>query len=362
MDCTLSEAKIAAREAGYSLGWLDQLEHRRMAPAVDSSDAMDSFGAGKGADLPEWSDNLTARPYEAIPRPGIPQIGAYSFRTKKEVWGYNLRKLYEEAVSRQWSSATDVPWHAVQPLPDDIEAAECQLATFFNEVEFVAADVPGRFIATMSPDYLDTRLFLMSQIMDESRHMEVFRKRALMNGGGLMRRVDSSTGVVGSSTDNARDFTEMSSRLHIVGEGGVLTLFRVGELMAYNDAEKTIYRRAAQDEARHVAFGILHLRYMSESVPERREEIHTYFDEAEIRQATGAGGENPAGTNALTSEALAVLLGGGKDKVDEGRKILLAIRARQVKEYFQRLKSAGYDDRIHNGRVNPALLAAVKNA
>ena len=29
---------------------------------------------------------------------------------------------------------------------------------------------------------------------------------------------------------------------------------------------------------------------------------------------------------------------------------------------FQRLKSAGYDDRIHNGRVNPALLAVVKNA
>ncbi len=351
----LTEVKIAAREAGYSLSWLDQMESRLSRAASTGDEAVP-------ADPPELSENLTGRVYGSIPRPTIPQIGAYVFRTKKEVWGFNLRKLYEEAVSRQWSSATDVPWHTLAPLPDDIEAAECQLATFFNEVEFVAADVPGRFISTMSPDYMEARLFLMSQIMDESRHLEVFRKRALANGGGLLRRIDSSTGVVGSSTDQARDFTEMSSRLHITGEGAVLTLFRLGELMAYNEAEKTIYRRAAQDEARHVAFGILHLKYMSATCPERHDEIHTYFDEAEMRQATGAGAENPAGSNALTSAALAVLLGGGKDKVDEGRQLLLAVRQRQVKEYFQRLKSAGFDDRIHNGRVNPALLAIAKSA
>lgn len=350
-DSVLTDATIAARNAGYHLDWLDQLQAR--LPAMDGN-ALDT--------PPDQSPNLTGRLYGAIPREGIPQMGAYIFRTKQEVWGYNLQKLYQEAVSRQWSSATDVPWHTLQALPDDLEAAECQLATFFNEVEFVAADVPGRFIATMSPDYMEVRQFLMTQIMDESRHMEVFRKRALANGGGLMRRVDSSTGVVGGRTDDARDFTEMSSRLHIVGEGGVLTLFRVGELMAYNDAEKTIYRRAAQDEARHVAFGILHLKYLAETCPQRREEVHTYFDEAESRQLTGAGGENPAGSNALTSEALAILLGGGRDKIDEGRKLLLAVRQRQAKEYFQRLKSAGFDDRIHNGRVNPNLLAAAKNA
>ena len=64
----------------------------------------------------------------------------------------------------------------------------------------------------------------------------------------------------------------------------------------------------------------------------------------------------------LTSEALAVLLGGGKDKVDEGQKILMAVRQRQTKEYFQRLKSAGFDDRITNGRMNPSLLEAFNAA
>jgi len=85
---------------------------------------------------------------------------------------------------------------------DDVEAAECQLATFFTEVEFVAADVAGRFMSTMSPDDYEVRQFLTMQMMDESRHLEVFRKRALANGGGLMRRVDSISGIVGGTREH----------------------------------------------------------------------------------------------------------------------------------------------------------------
>jgi len=329
----------AAQAQGFDLSWLEQLKNNVL-----------------GDTKAEVSDNLTGRVEGSIPRTGIPQIGAYPFRTKKEVWAYNLTKLYDETVTRQWSSATDIPWETLMPLPDDIEAAECQLATFFTQVEFVASDVPGRFISTMSPDYHEVRAVLLGQVMDESRHLDVFRKRALANGGGLMRMTDQVSDVVGGNTDSARDYTELSTRMHIVGEGNVLTLFRLGELMAYNEAEKVIYRRCAQDEARHVAIGVLHARYMHECTPERIEEINCYLDEAESRQSTGAGGDNPAARNVLTSDALAVLLGGGKDKMDEGQNILKAIRQKQVKEYFQRLKSAGFGDRITNGRVNPALL------
>jgi len=329
-----------AQKQGFDLSWLEQLKHN----VIEETKA-------------EVSENLTGRVEGSIPRAGIPQVGAYAFRTKKEVWAYNLTKLYDETVTRQWSSATDIPWETLTPLPDDIEAAECQLATFFTQVEFVASDVPGRFISTMSPDYHEVRLVLLGQVMDESRHLDVFRKRALANGGGLMRMTDSISDVVGGNIDGARDYTELSTRMHIVGEGNVLTLFRMGELMAYNEAEKVIYRRCAQDEARHVAIGVLHARYMHECTPERIEEINCYLDEAETRQSTGAGGDNPAARNLLTGEALAVLLGGGKDKIDEGQNILKAVRQRQVKEYFQRLKSSGFGDRITNGRVNPDLLA-----
>ena len=225
-------------------------------------------------------------------------------RTKADIWLRNGADLYEEAVTRQWSSATDIPWHSITDLPDEIERAECQFATFLTEVEFVAGDVPGKWIGNITPDYYEPRLFLQSQVMDEARHLDVFRKRALVNGGGLMRRAGSLQ-VVGANIDSSRDFTEMSARLHITGEGSVLTLFRTGELMAYNDAEKHIYRLCAQDESRHVAFGVMHLQYLGSIDTDRREEIQSYLDEAEFSLVTGASGQNPAARGQPSNAALA---------------------------------------------------------
>lgn len=87
---------------------------------------------------------------------------------------------------------------------------------------------PSGSSPTMSPGYQEVRLALLGQVMDESRHLDVFRQRALANGCGLMRMIDSVTDVAGGSTDNAREYTELSTRMHIVGEGNVLTLFRLG--------------------------------------------------------------------------------------------------------------------------------------
>lgn len=302
---------------------------------------------GSYGEIPEQSDNMTGRPRGAQARPDAYRIGGYSVHTKREIWLENASFLYEEALQRQWSSATDVPWDTIEPLPDDIEQAQCELATFLTEVEFVAGDVPSRWVAQTTPDYFEPRNVLIAQVMDEARHMDVFRKRALANGGGLMSATGGTAGVVGS-IDLARDFTEMSSRLHISGEGAVLTIFRMGELMAYNEAEKAMYRLCSQDEARHVAFGVMHMRYMAESAPERREEIECYFDEAE-RQIL-AGSQNPAGAQAESSESLAILLGGGMDKYDEGVNKLMAIRRRQLTEYQKRVRSAGFGERFENGR------------
>jgi hypothetical protein len=147
----------------------------------------------------------------------------------------------------------------------------------------------------------------------------------------------------------------MSARLHITGEGSVLTLFRTGELMAYNDAEKHIYRLCAQDESRHVAFGVMHLQYLGATDTDRREEIQSYLDEAEFSLVSGANGQNPVSRGLPSNAALAILLGGGEDKIDDGYNTLLAVRQRQVKEYVQRVKVAGFGERFENGRAMPVL-------
>jgi hypothetical protein len=202
-------------------------------------------------------------------------------------------------------------------------------------------------------------MFLVSQIMDEARHLDVFRKRALANGGGLMQQSRAFAGGFGSSIDNARDFTEMSVRLHISGEGLILSVFRMGERMAYNDAEKEIYRLCGSDESRHVAFGVMHLRYLAEAEPERKEEIHCLLDEVEAGLAIGEGtsSQNLLTRVGSTGSSLAVLLGAGN--IEEGEKLAQAMRQRQIKEYIQRVKVSGFGERFENGRSGPVLMKYV---
>jgi hypothetical protein len=346
------------RDRGYQLDWMALSEHFGWTLDADTDRGgllLQDVDRGRAAEVPERSDNLTGRPRGSVPRPRTPRVGNYSIRTKSDIWLKNAAALYEEAVQRQWSSAVDIPWSSVEELPDDIERAQCQLTTFLTEVEFVAGDVPGKWISETTPDYYEPRMFLISQIMDEARHMDVFRKRTFANGGGLL--LQTPRFGQGAEIDSARDFTEMSARLHISGEGLVLSIFRMGERMSYNEAEKAIYRLAASDESRHVAFGVMHLQYVAQTDPERKEEIHSYLDEIEVGLAAGVGVQNPAAPGMPASVALQILLGGGADErsMEEGSRIALAVRQRQVKEYMQRIRVAGFGERFENGRANKAL-------
>ena len=345
----MSEAVDTSGEHELDLGWMDQKgPWDTKAEESRYGLTLADIQIGEYGETPDVSDNLTGRPRGSAPRPGSYRIGNYAVRTKNEIWLDNASFLYEEALQRQWSSATDVPWHTIEPLPDDMEQAECQLATFFTEVEFVAGDVPARWVSETTPDFFEARQVLLAQVMDESRHMDVFRKRAMANGGGLMQATGATSGFVGS-IDLSRDFTEMSSRLHLSGEGAVLTMFRMGELMAQNEAEKAMYRLCAQDEARHVAFRrdahALHVRRSSRTqgrdplLPRRGRGP----DRLRRRQSRGPAAARWANPSPFCSA-------GGKDKFDEGMNMLTAIRRRQFREYKKRIVSAGFGERFENGR------------
>jgi hypothetical protein len=142
----------------------------------------------------------------------------------------------------------------------------------------------------------------------------------------------------------------MTARLHLIGEGFVQTIFRMGELISTNEAEKRIYRLAAQDESRHLAFGVTHLKYLMDVEPARAEELHHYLDiqEGAIGQSNGSLTTNPA-----TVEALAILAGGGLDKIDEGFQKLMIMRKKQINEYMHRLEVIGLSDR--RDRMAPSM-------
>ena len=92
----------------------------------------------------------------------------------------------------------------------------------------------------------------------------------------------------------------------------------------------------------------MHLKYVMETEPERREEIHHYLDRQEGLLGTTQAGLTSGGQ---TAEALAILLGGGKRDIDHGYQKLLAIRKRQINEYMHRLEVVGLGDRRE--RMNP---------
>jgi hypothetical protein len=267
--------------------------------------------------------------------PGTPSLGCYDLNDKSLVWADNVAHLYDEAVARQWSSARDVPWHKLQPLPDELERAMCQVCTGLAEVEFIAADMPAKWLWHINHDFHETKCFLATQIMDEARHMDVFRKRALANGGGLLQASPASEAVLRLIIE-APDYTVASTLMHILGEGFVLTLFRNGEMLAPSEVEKKIFRLCMQDEARHVAYGTMHLKYFLEKHPERAKEIHAILDAGE--EAVFALNVEPQ-----TVEPRAILAGGGVDRIYEGMQKIAFLYAKQIREYLHRLKMAGLD-------------------
>ena len=333
-------------ESGLDLSWLNLYDEPTSAAPGKKGLTLKEINLGKYADDRRGLGDMTYRTRGAIPRPGAQRFGP-NYQKKADVWSENCVMLYEEATQRQWSSARDIPWETLEALPDEIERAMCQLCTMLTEVEFIAGDVPGQWMPFVSAQDFEAGLFLMSQIMDEARHTDVFRKRALANGGGLLAQ---GAGLGLRTLIEARDFTEMSVLMHVQAEGFVQSMFRMGELIGQTDADKRIFRMSAQDESRHLAFGVMHLKYVLDTEPDRREEIHHYLDKAEGDAAGGGSGDV---TFPPVFESLCLLLGGGADKFDEGLQKFLLLRKRQINEYVHRLGVAGLGDR--RDRLGPLM-------
>ncbi len=291
---------------------------------------------GYYANVPEQgSSHGSMAPRGCFVPPDTPSLDMYTLNEMSEIWSENAGALYDEAVVRQWNSVTDVPWDKLEKLPDDIEKSVCQMCTGLTEIEFVAGDMPAKWLCQINHDFHEVKLFLATQIMDEARHLDVFRKRALANGGGLLMASPGQEELL-SAILQAGDYTTASALMHIFGEGFVLTLFRQGEFLAPTEVEKTIFRLCMQDEARHVAYGVKHLQYLLERHPERTEAIHEILDLGE--QAIFKLTLEPQ-----TTEPRAILAGGGLENIEVGMVRMAFIYTKQIREYLNRIKIAGLD-------------------
>ena len=102
---------------------------------------VDALNIGVYAEVPDHIPFRNRLPRGAYPAPGAGSIGGYYLQDKHEQWADNAGRLYEEGISRRWSTATDIPWETAHGLSDDVELAICQLATELSQHASVEARV-----------------------------------------------------------------------------------------------------------------------------------------------------------------------------------------------------------------------------
>jgi hypothetical protein len=227
----------------------------------------------------------------------------YALAEQDRVWSDDAPRLYAQAVAAQWDPATAIPWAQATVLPAEVEDAVVQVMTYLIENETAALQVPARFVARIHPHYRETLLCLAVQIADEARHIAVFTRRA------LQRRSTLGLSTVGGQASlktliDEPDFALATFLLSVLGEGSFVSLLRFIADHAPDPVTAAIASLTGQDEARHVAFGLSHLRREVERDPSLRERL------AAAVERRHAALQHTAGLNEEVHDALILLAAG----------------------------------------------------
>jgi hypothetical protein len=267
------------RAQGHDIVWSERGDELSFAPQTGDSPFIGwiirgsaSTGRWRGAQKAGLANaNLTgavaAKPpatWGLAARGATVEAGAPEFHfglnSKADVWAETIPRLYAQAAAAQWDPATAIDWNAPVGLPEEIESAVVQIMTYLIENETAALLVPAKFLAQIHPHFREAMQLLAIQAADEARHIEIFTCRALLHRTELGLSTVSGQASLKTLLDEP-DFTLASFLLSVLGEGTFLNLLWFLERYAPDAITRRVAQLAAQDEARHVAFGMGHLHY-----------------------------------------------------------------------------------------------------
>ena len=210
---------------------------------------------GRPSAAPRWG--LAAR--GATGRGGRARSSTSACRQGRRL-GRRGRAPLPQAAAAQWDPDDGAsPWDAPFELPDEVEDAVVQVMTYLIENETAALLVPARFLGADPPALPrgdaaardpGRRRGAPHRGVHAPRAAQAARRRALSTVGGqasLKTLVDEP------------DFALASFLLSVLGEGTFLALLWFLREHAPDPVTREVARLAAQDEARHVAFGLAHL-------------------------------------------------------------------------------------------------------
>ena len=132
-------------------------------------------------------------------------------------------------------------------------------------------------------------------------------------------------------------------------------MFRAGAALAPSPVDQQIFRLCMQDEARHVAYGTMHLRYRLERDPSVAEDFHNYLDKGEeIIAMIFSTPEIVEPTAILAAGSVEAACAMGAEAGD-------VLRRQIIGDYLKRCDHAGLDRRGRL-RLPDALIAGVPGA
>ncbi|MES3023224.1 MAG: ferritin-like domain-containing protein [Pseudomonadota bacterium] len=284
------------RQGGRSVALVRRgdAEAGRWRGAMQSGHA-DPAREGAVAPLAQARWGLAAR--GATIEAGAPEMH-FRLDQKSEVWVERAADLYAQAAALQWNPATAIDWDAQFTLPDMVEDAVVQVLTYMIENEVAALVVPARFLGQLHPHFREVQAVLAIQVADEARHIEVFTRRLRLKGREPALSTAGGQNSLKTLLDEP-DFSVAEFLLSVLGEGTFVSLLHFLHLHAPDPVTRQIARLAARDEARHVAFGMLHLQGRIEQEPAFR---------TRLANAVQTRNDALSGTSGLNEEVFDALI------------------------------------------------------
>lgn len=226
-------------------------------------------------------------------------------------WDYDndrerLARLYENAKRDQWNSSQRLDWSLdVDPrsqlvpdmaipifgtpmwdklTPDEIETLRHEAITW-QLCQFLHGE-QGALLATAqivdSAPWHEAKQYGATQVMDEARHVEVYRrfiKEKLEHEYPVNAELKSLLDAILS--DSRWDFKFLG--MQIMVEGLALAAFGTMRDTTTNPLLRELTAAVIEDEARHVAFGVLSLRELYADLNQaEREEREDFIYEAAV--------------------------------------------------------------------------------
>ena len=273
-------------------------------------------------------DVLERRERLGVPRGanrGLP--APYTIFDKHEVWADNAADLYELGIRERWIPATEVAWGSIEPLDEHVEAALDQVFTNISEAQYNSNQMLLGWLQEISYGYHEVKLYLSTQVFDQARHIEAFRKRALANGGGLGVQMP---GFMNRTVYSSFKFTELVTYINIL-RGSFYLALAENEHLPKSEADRQLFNGMANDLQRHLAYGVDHLKHYVRHDDTNRHHVNTWLARGEAMMAADLARDKPL------REALILALG---ETVKEGKERLKELRQAQLKKYLQTLEAA----------------------